>query len=195
MDWLKPDWDTESPTVEHIQTMWQDLEIVAEPIILHACQSYLEAICTTHVNGGAVLGQFLLKGDATLQWYASRHRLEDINFFSEFVSSRAVIDALEPLRQAVEIEWGNAFTLDGDLGFTLFQGGAYERFAGTSRQAKELGARVCDELFGDRFDEISVYKSSLAWSDWFYDVAWDVTWFIIDHRNCRIWMLCLTDTD
>jgi hypothetical protein len=203
MDWLKPELDQETPTPEQLQEMWQSLEIEVEPFADGAGRAYLEAICTTHVNGGAVMGQFLVKGNQALQWYASRQSLEEIYFFNQFVCSQKVIAALpmlkiqKPLRSEMEVEFkrNNAFILDGELGFTLFQGGAYEGYSGTALEAKQLGKGMCDQLFGDRLDEISVYKTDLAWTDWFHDVAWDASWFIVDRRFCRIWLLCLTDTD
>jgi hypothetical protein len=203
MDWLKPELEQETPTPEQLQEMWQSLEIEVEPFTSAAGRAYMEAICSTHVNGGAVMGQFLIKSNQTLQWYASRQSLEEIFFFNQFVCSQTVIAALpmlkiqKPLRAEMEVEFkrNNAFTLDGDLGFTLFQGGAYEGFKGTAIEAKQLGKDLCDQLFGDRLDQISVYKTELAWTDWFHDVAWDMTWFIVDRRDCRIWLLCLTDTD
>jgi hypothetical protein len=42
--------------------------------------------------------------------------------------------------------------------------------------------KFCEPLFGDRFIEVEVFRSFAAWSPWFYDVAWDQTWIIIDKR-------------
>jgi hypothetical protein len=30
---------------------------------------------------------------------------------------------------------------------------------------------------------------------WFYNIAWDVTWVLIDTRNAAVSLLCVTDTD
>jgi hypothetical protein len=103
----------------------------------------------------------------------------------------------EPLRAEPDFRFGSAFTLDGELAAILVQGGAYPkfRFQGTAREAKEVGARFCDALFGDRFTEVVVYISHTAWSSWFKNVAWDITWLGFDRRESRVWLLCLTDTD
>ncbi|MDX1977845.1 MAG: hypothetical protein SFT94_09230 [Pseudanabaenaceae cyanobacterium bins.68] len=203
MDWLKPQLEQETPTPEQIQQMWQTLEIQPEPCEYPAALAYMEEICLTHVNGGVVLGQFLVKGDQTLEWYAARQSLEIIDFFDQFVCDQAVIAALpglriqKPLRQQLRVEFkrSGSFTLDGELGFTLFQGGAYEQFKRSAKEAKNLAREFCDQLFSDRYDQISVYKTDLAWTEWFSDVAWDQTWFIVDRRDCRVWLLCITDTD
>ncbi|MBW4492872.1 MAG: hypothetical protein KME26_07250 [Oscillatoria princeps RMCB-10] len=68
-------------------------------------------------------------------------------------------------------------------------------FQGTASEAKAIGVRFCEALFGQRYDEIQMYISREAWSPWFGNVAWDVTWFGVDKRNSQIWVLCATDTD
>lgn len=203
MDWLNPQLDQETPTPEQIQQMWQSLEVEPEPCEYPAALAYMEEICLTHVNGGIVLGQFLVKGDETLAWYASRQSLEIIDFFDQFVCTQAVIASLsslqiqKPLRQQLkaELKRSGGFTLDGELAFTLFQGGAYEQFKRSAKEAYDLARNLREQLYGDRYDQVSIYKTDLAWTDWFRDVAWDATWFIVDRRDCRIWLLCITDTD
>jgi hypothetical protein len=86
-------------------------------------------------------------------------------------------------------------TLDGEIAQALVQGGAYKKFSGTAREAKDLGGRFCYALFGDRFTEIQIYKTYKAWSRWFHGVAWDVTWLALDKRFMKVWLLCVTDTD
>ena len=55
--------------------------------------------------------------------------------------------------------------------------------------------RLSAALFGDRFDEVLVYHSYKPWSSWFYDVAWDASWIVIDKRSSTVDILCITDTD
>lgn len=51
-------------------------------------------------------------------------------------------------------------------------GGAYKEFDGTAKVAKEMGARACEALFGERYTEVEVFRCRKAWSPWFHDVAW-----------------------
>lgn len=47
----------------------------------------------------------------------------------------------------------------------------------------------------DRYEDIIVFESHAPWTDWFYDVAWDVTWMVLDSKECKMWLICATDTD
>lgn len=74
-------------------------------------------------------------------------------------------------------------------------GGAYGQFKGTGEQAMELGRAFTDDLFGDRFEDIQVFRCFKPWSEWFSDIAWDGTWVGVDKRECRVWTLLQTDSD
>jgi hypothetical protein len=90
----------------------------------------------------------------------------------------------------------NPFQLESDLANLLYHGGAYCRnMSQQPRLAKNLAADFCDALFGDRFGEVDIFRCNFPWNDWFYDVAWDYTYFGIDRRLMRVWLLCTTDTD
>lgn len=95
----------------------------------------------------------------------------------------------------MEWEWSSPYVLDGDLARTLVAGGAYEAYSGSGKDAKNIGEHFCHALFGDRFDEIQVFKTYETWSNWFYGIAWDQTWICVDKGNGYILALILTDTD
>ena len=61
--------------------------------------------------------------------------------------------------------------------------------------AKQLASNVCQCMFQDRYEDIIVFESHAPWTDWFYDVAWDVTWMVLDSKECKMWFICATDTD
>lgn len=199
---LTPDWEQEPPSAEDVQQMWRELQIQPLPFQHPALDQLLEDLRATHLNGGAEFGRFQVSDHPVLHWFASRNKLEDINFFDQFLTVSAVINALpsldikNPLPSPLQLRPdSSAFTFDGELARTLVVGGAYEQFKGTAGEAKAIGVRFCDALFGDRYDEIQMYICNDAWSDWFSGVAWDITWFGIDKRNNQIWLLCVTDTD
>lgn len=97
--------------------------------------------------------------------------------------------------ESIAFDWGSPFTLDGELARALVLGGAYKKFDGTARDAKSLGMRVCDSLFGERFLDVEVFRCWKAWSPWFHDVAWDSTIVLIDRRLQEVSVLVSTDTD
>jgi hypothetical protein len=82
--------------------------------------------------------------------------------------------------------------MEGALTVTLLRGGAYKQFTGTEDEARRL-SREFVTVIGH--DHAQVFKIEGAWTDWFYDVAWDSSFVIYDAQCMRWWILCMTDTD
>jgi hypothetical protein len=165
----------------------------------------LAAIASTHVNGGGLIGRFkaLAYSDVT-QWFMSRNRFEEYELFRTLFASTAFRRQLPELEVPGELErvpgglteeWAGSLMLDGAWAGLLVSGGAYERFAGTAREAKQLAAAATHALIGDRFEDFRVDVSDGAWTPWFADVAWDRTYVLTDTRNAEVTVLCVTDTD
>ena len=166
-----------------------------------AVEEYLAELRRVNVNGDAVYARFEVTGSRDFDWFATRNRWDEISFFSRLLSSPSVAKCLPEVTkdatfdESVTFEWGSSLTLDGELARALVIGGAYKKFEGTPRAAKQLAARACDAIFGDRFLDIEVFKSWKPWSRWFHDVAWDSTYIIIDRRGQTVSVLASTDTD
>jgi len=201
MDLLDPIWSQGKPTDSDVESMWRELKISREDFRPPAVDEVLHILRNTHTNGGAEFAQFQLSDHPTFQWFGSRNRLWEMQFFERFLSSESVVSSLPELQidpatlSDPGFQWGNSLTLDGEIAWLLACGGAYGRFSGTAREAKNLGARFCDALFDDRFFEIQVHSSHQPWSPWFHAIAWDSTWLGLDKRLSKVWMLCATDTD
>lgn len=85
--------------------------------------------------------------------------------------------------------------LDGSIAAQILSGGAYETFKERPAIAKQLAVNLCQYMFQDRYEDIKVFESYHPWTDWFYDVAWDVTWMVLDSKEQKMWFICATDTD
>lgn len=201
MDLLEPNWEQERPDDKEIDSMGNQLQITSAPIDSPSIHRVIDAFRETHSNGGALFGRYSLSPDPVLHWFGSRNRWDEIDFFDYFFQSQAIADTLADLKPAQgeaitpAFQEGSPFTLDGEIAQALCFGGAYERFQGSAREAKELGEYFCQALFDHRFDEVIVYKSFQPWSPWFHGIAWDFSWVIIDKRLMAIAVLCVTDTD
>ena len=202
--WADIDWKAQRPQWEDIRRSHEQLAFRAYDVEHPAVTAMLAELRRTHDNGGALLKAFALEhDDDTLHWFASRNRFAEYEFFQAFLGSRAVRDALPELQVPEEVprdlgfeqSWSGTLTLDGELAATIVLGGAYERFKGTPTQAKALGAAFVDALVGERHAEFKVYRSFKPWSPWFFDVAWDGTWLLIDQGKDEVVLLCRTDTD
>jgi hypothetical protein len=201
MDLIEPIWSQDKPNDSDVEIMWRELEISHQPFQHPAVDEVLMHLRDARPNGGALFAQFHISDHPTFHWFASRNRFWEMNFFQRFLSSPSVTAAMPELEidptnfPDPGFEWGNSFTLDGEIGWLLIWGGPYGGFNGTPREAKNVGGRFSDALFGDRFMEIQVQVCHKPWAPWFHGIAWDATWFGLDKRFSNVWMLCTTDTD
>jgi hypothetical protein len=88
----------------------------------------------------------------------------------------------------------SAFECEGALVHLLVCGGAYG--GGVPEEvARRLGRDFVDACLEGRRLNCIVFAIAGAWTPWFYDVAWDNTFFIYD-PGARAWTcLAATDTD
>jgi hypothetical protein len=201
VSWLAVDWNQERPTAAAEESLWRSVEIRPLPDVPPAVDEYLTELRRVNVNGDAVYARFEVTGSRDFDWFATRNRWHEISFFTRLLSSSSVSNALPEVTTeatfdaSVTFEWGSSLTLDGELARALVNGGAYKKFEGPPRAAKELAARACDAIFGDRFLDIEVFRCWKSWSRWFHDGAWDTTYVIIDRRDQAVSVLASTDTD
>ncbi|MDF9554150.1 hypothetical protein P5757_15785 [Bacillus tropicus] len=153
-----------------------------------------------NVNGGAVISCFKVHNEQVFKEIPyERDRYE--HFFRKIFSSLDIIQDLEELKihtsekYKSQFQYRSAVMLDGSIAFQIIRGGAYKYFPERMVIAKQLASDVCQYMFQDRYEDIKVFESDSPWTDWFYDVAWDVTWMVLDSREQKMWFICATDTD
>jgi hypothetical protein len=201
LSWLEVDRDQERPGEAAVEQLWRSIAVRPIDESLPAVEEYLAELRRMYACGGAFLARFRVDGGRDLEWFASRNRLGEISFFSRLLMHPVVTGKLpEPTRDATfnesfTVEWSSSLTLDGELARAILMGGAYHDFEGPPRDAKRLGARVCDALFGDRFLDVEVYRSGSQWSPWFKMAVFDTTYFIVDRREQVVSILIATDED
>ena len=177
------------------------MQLIHVPLHHLALNELLHHLRAIYQNGGAEFARFQVVDCSLQEWFRTRTRQDELQFILNVLSNPTVISTFPVLRtQALlkdnpRIEPGSALTLEGELAQALVQGGAYTQFCGTGYEAKAIGQRFCQALFGDRYTDMQIYKSSTAWSEWFGDVMWDCTWFGLDLHENQVWILSVTDTD
>jgi len=201
LSWLDVNWKHERPSKASVELLWRSFEVTTVTEVLPAVEEYLVELRRVYTNGGAYCARFHVNGNEDFNWFATRNRWDEMSFFSRLLLHPALVSALPQVAaegratELAEFSWGSSLTLDGELARALVLGGAYEQFKGTSREAKELGARVAESVFGDRFLDVVVFRCWKPWSPWFFDVAWDSTMLLIDRRLQLVTVLVSTDTD
>lgn len=199
---LEPDSNQERPktTEVAIESLWKGVHIEYRKSESPPVEALVNALRKTHVNGGAAFAMFSVGNNPNLNWFISRNSWDAIELPERFLRSSAVVGALpdvckQPISSSFGFEWGSPFTLAGELAQTLFEGGAYVKHAGGPGEAFALAESFRRWLFGDRFGEVLVVKCFKPWSAWFYDIAWDGTWLVVDKRQSIVSVLTVTDTD
>ncbi len=163
-----------------------------------------ELLCqlrSIYPNGGAEFAQFQVDDLELAQWFADRTGPDEVAFVSALLQQPTVMAALTPLQiqsplpRSLEISPSNALTLDGELAQRLISGGAHQSFTGNGTTAKVIGQKFCTALFGDRYEDVTIYQSHTAWTAWFGAVGWDNTWVGLDRATNQVWIFAITDID
>ena len=83
--------------------------------------------------------------------------------------------------------------MEGELSAMLLRGGAYTDFRRGEAAARDI-SRTFMRAIPD-VERAAIYRADRPWSSWFYDVAWDASYFILQADGTAWWVLLATDTD
>lgn len=200
MSWLDPVSYQPPPSDASIERIWSSVEIRPIESIPTALSEYVAELQRV-MDGTAIHARFEVEGSSEFNWFASRNRWDEISLFPQFflhpTVQRVIPDVVgdASFSDSISVEWLSSLTLDGELARIIVAGGAYSKFEGTPREAKDFGSRVCDALFGDRFLDILVARCGECWSPWFYGSGIDYSCILIDKRLCTLSLLACTNTD
>jgi hypothetical protein len=178
--------------------MWSQVTITPEIVSDPAIEGLLGEIRRLYVNGGVEFAAFHLSDHPTLQHPALLQ--PDPLFFEDFLKQPVVQNELaelyqETIQTPLELTFVNPYQLESDLAYLLYTGGAYRDLRYIPEKPKNVAAAFCNALFGERFSKVYFYQTWKPWSSWFFDIAWDHTFFGFDRHLNRAWVLCATDTD
>jgi hypothetical protein len=198
---LEPDWKQKRPTTKKINNMWSNMQFQPLQFENEMVTTTLTKMRQTLSDENCLFKTYEIPQNLIFDWYASRSRWDEIDFFNKFLTSPEVLNELFGSTVRVnndrvhQFSWVDPLTLDGEVARILVAGSVYLDFEGTPIQAKELGLQFCQGLFQERYLEMQVYKFHEAWSDWFFEIGSNGTFIIIDKRHRLVHMLCYTDTD
>jgi hypothetical protein len=180
---------------------WRDVEYELAPTHDPRLSAVTRLVEASHVNGGAILHMFQPTSDAAFE-AAARSDLQGIDHllrcFLEASSVRKAVPDLKipyPLAPIPQYTWYGTYEFEGAITHLLLVGGAYKSAGLSEEQARSTSRAFVDALVGNARLQTSVYRINGAWTDWFFDVAWDAT-FVVYQPIARRWTLfCVTDTD
>jgi hypothetical protein len=181
-------------------TTWEEVDYRAGSRTAPAIDAFLGAVAEQFVNGGCVLRQFEARDQARFD-SALAHDLRGLEqMLAAFLRRPEVHAGLEEVKIASAartlpaFRTIGAFELEGALAHTLLTGGAYTRGVGSEERARLIAREFLDALLEDRLS-CTVFVLEGAWTPWFFDVAWDHSYVLIDPGARSWWTLFMTDTD
>lgn len=181
--------------------MWERLDFAPLPTDYPRVERFAAALSSVYVNGRVVHRAFRLPVDPVFDWYSSRNRFYEMAFFERLWTAQSVQVAIPQQLRPVNFssndvfEWSSPLMLSGSLAWALAAGGAYQRHQAGTLDAKRLADAAAEELLVSDYDSALLFISHVAWSDFFFDVAWDSTWVLINTARQTVNVLLGTDTD
>jgi hypothetical protein len=177
--------------------LWSDVHYAEQPFTDARLTAYLEALRRLYGNGRVLLRCF--QPTDTVAFHSARaHDSRGLDrLLSAFLGATTIQQFLGELHipsplKLPTYQYYSAYEMEGALTVALLQGGAYHKFLGPDDEARRLSREFVSAI---GHDHAQVFKIAGAWTDWFYDVAWDLSFVILDPQRTRWWILCMTDTD
>ena len=187
------------PQYQDRKEMWEALHIEAIQETSPSIDEFVRHLSEYYTNGSVKYGCFKLGDSDIFDWYSSRNQLKEMLFFWRIWEQ-------EPIKKFFELndinensnkqfEWTSPFILGGTLAWVLSRGGAYKRPSWGGENSKAIGESAALDLIGNNYDDSLVFESHTAWCDYFYDVAWDYTYVVLNKKTRVLHIMIATGTD
>ena len=187
------------PEFNDRKAMWESLEIKPINLSMNSVICFIDELKKLYSNGKIIYNNFIFSESEVLDWYISRNQLNEMFFFN-YIWQNATIKQTLKLNEVYEdsyksFEMTSAFSLGGCMAEALKWGGAYKKVNYNGVEIKKNSESAATELLNNNFDDTIVCVSNEPWCDFFFDVAWDFTWVVINTSNRNIHIILATDTD
>lgn len=179
---------------------WRDIEYRLEQTSNPEFDRVVDAVKATHVNGGVLLR--CLRPTTTAFDHAFHNDLQGLHhLFRAFLESESLsrsvpeLEISKPIEPFPEFTTYSSYEFEGAIVSLLLSGGAYIDSKIEPKEARMMAVSFVDGMLADARGYAQVFRISGAWSGWFYDVAWDMSFAVLDPIARKWWLLCVTDTD
>ena len=200
MEELQINWRQEKPDPSEFPEIWASIKLTPLHNWTKATEVLKEKISHTHCNGGIQLHKYKIEGNKQFDWFATRNRLEEIEFVKYILRHKD----LQNYRDDLEISedkpkfklvkyWTDIYDLPGELTRIMAHGGAYKKIL--PQLAWNVATEFVKEEFENRFEEFSTFKIAVDSAKWFHDIAWDYSILLFDQRKYELVFIDITDTD
>jgi hypothetical protein len=180
------------------ETTWAQLEDSSSLRRVVAIDAFLGEVSRQYANGGCLLYR-LEALDPSLLNFAQAGG--SARLLAAFLDHAAVKSALHDVKLASAkanpppFRPLGSFELEGALTQILLGGGAYIPGMESEDDARRMSRAFVDALLGNHRRSSMAFAVEGAWTPWFYDVAWDSSYLVLDPLARAWWALFMTDTD
>ncbi len=202
---IKVNWKIELPTQEQIEKMWEELHFD----IVDGDFEFINLL-KENLGGELYFRGFRFYENEIFDWFCSRGRLDEIDFYEKFLLSEKVLKTFQigendylkngacQIDKKPDFAEKSEFVIDGELASLLYHGGVYgSKYHKETRLIKQKAIEFCNQLFNEKYscEYVRYYTSYQAWNSWFNDFIIDETHLIICMETRIMWILAFTDTD
>lgn len=179
---------------------WTTLSYRRFPVTEPAVGRFVKIAESLLVNGGAVVACLVPKDAAAFDVAVSTDLQGWAHPFVSFLQSPDLPSQIPELKlgrppaEKPALTCLSTLAVEGELAYSLLNGGAYTKGLALP-EARTVTRELMENIVGGRWNQISAARVDEPWCDWFYDVAWDSTFLMLDRLERRMWLLCMTDTD
>tara|TARA_Y100000588_G_C14100338_1_gene858531 strand:+ start:474 stop:1079 length:606 start_codon:yes stop_codon:yes gene_type:complete len=195
--------------VESFNKSVGEFELKEVNIETQAKLEFQDELDRIYVNGGSLIKSYSYTHNDFIEYLFGRRSdiLTDTTFFIKLFENKVVIQSLPefeleqglvflPKFKAINIERSPQLTLQREILSSLIKrGGAYVNSSKTDSEIQTLATDFCEEIIKYSGDQCIMFESNDCWNNWFYDVAWDYSYIIINITKKSIWTVFVTDTD
>lgn len=140
-------------------------------------------------------------------FFCSRGRLDEIDFFNKFLLSDRFLDTFKPydenpirydqIKSKPDFKHINPFTLDGELARVMYAGNAYGQHKYSPLECKLFALKFCQELMPHEYSKMDFYSyyCNGGWNNWFDDFIIDHTYIIFPLYSRVMWVFAYSDSD
>ncbi len=207
---IKVNWNIQLPTQKQIEKMWEELQFDIVDGDFEFVNLLKENIVGEDFNGDLYFKGFRFYENEIFDWFCSRGRLDEIDFYEKFLLSEKVLKTFQisendylkngayQIDKKPDFIWKSAFVIDGELASLLYHGGVYgSKYKKEPKLIKQKTIEFCNQLFNEKYscEYVRYYTSYKAWNSWFNNFIIDITYLIICMKTRTMWVLAFTDAD
>jgi hypothetical protein len=183
------------PTTEELNNFWikfkwENMQFEKVNTFTPYTNVLMDTINELFSNGGIKINKYKLIGDDKFNYYIVTNK----NFIENIHNNKTILEDRNYLKLNGELpkikkeeHWSDIYTFSGYLARMMAHGGAYTHGIG-QKDAWKIATEYVENEFKNDFEEYDFYYVIIENAGWFYDVAWDYSFIIVDKKIMKYYL-------